>query len=291
MKPNDPLPAPSGPAVCCDIAAHSVVRVTPGEIPALRQRPGAHVIGADLPTSFLKHADEQSVVGLGAVFRAIHAQQLDPHSFADWGVVAAPRFLGRATLTTALQRFAAEGAWGISPHLIPHRSLHAVSGTVSQALRIHGPNFGVGGGPDSALEGILAGAALSSEGRLPGVWVVLTEWCPEPTPDRKGQVPADSMLLAVVLGLIAPQKEFQGRRLRVLPRGVRGGPSIALGRESFTLEGLCGCLEQSMTAPATVIWSLASGGRIELESQGTNAHPLTSQRLRLPAEAGTEKRQ
>ena len=165
-----------------------MVQAIPSELPALRQRPGPDV-GLALPPSMLKHADDQTVVGLAAVFRAIHDHRLEPNSFADWGVVAGPRFLGRALFTTALQRFAAEGAWGVSPHLIPHRSLHAVSGTVSQALHLHGPNFGVGGGPNAALEAILAAVALLGADRLPGVWLVLTEWQPELVPDRKGRSP------------------------------------------------------------------------------------------------------
>ena len=46
---------------------------------------------------------------------------LDPASFTDWGVIGAPRFMGRAAMAQALQKFDQEGAWGISPHLIPHR--------------------------------------------------------------------------------------------------------------------------------------------------------------------------
>src|SRR5262249_39770127 len=142
--PCQALPEP-GTAVCCDLLAYGAVQATPASLAALRQQPGP-VPGEPLPASFLKHADEQTVLGLSAVLRAIQDHGLGGTSFTGWGVLGAPRFQGRATMTVAVQRFAAEGAWGISPHLIPHRSLHALSGTISQALRIHGPNFGVGGG-------------------------------------------------------------------------------------------------------------------------------------------------
>src|SRR5260370_29668871 len=146
-----------GTAVCCDVLACASVRAAQDQLPALRQRPGPG-IGQSFPATFLKHADEQTVVGLAAVLQAIHDFQLTETRYTDWGVVAAPCFLGRATLVVSLQRYAAEGAWGLSPHFIPHRSQHAVSGTISQALKIHGPNFGAGAGPAVALGALLAGA-------------------------------------------------------------------------------------------------------------------------------------
>jgi hypothetical protein len=91
-------------------------------------------------------------------------------------------------MAAALQRFAAEGAWGVSPHLIPHRSRHSISGTVSQALKIHGPNFGVGGGPGGTVEVLLAATALLEGKRLPGVWIVLTCLDPESPPDEAGRL-------------------------------------------------------------------------------------------------------
>src|SRR5262249_46135975 len=149
VKPTETPPA--GSAVCCDVVAFGSAQLTPEQLPALRQRPGPGV-GQSLPANFLKHADEQTVAALAAVLQAVEEPGLAGTCFTDWGVVAAPCFLGRATLVLALQRYAAEGAWGLSPHFIPHRSQHAVAGTISQALKIHGPNFGAGGGPTGAVD-------------------------------------------------------------------------------------------------------------------------------------------
>ncbi|MGH6681122.1 MAG: hypothetical protein ACREDL_19840, partial [Bradyrhizobium sp.] len=135
MKPLDDQSVARSCAVCCGVAADAVVRVGLESLPQWRRNPGS-TCGEPLPASFLKHADEQTVAGLGAVYRAIQKAGLQTTNFRDWGVVAAPRFLGRPAMAAALQRFAAEGAWGVSPHLIPHRSLHSISGTVSQALKI-----------------------------------------------------------------------------------------------------------------------------------------------------------
>src|SRR6266849_7646094 len=128
---------------------------------ALRQRPGPGPgPGVALPASLLRHADEQTIAGLAAVLHAIHDFDMNVADFRDWGIAAAPCFLGRATMAVALQRLAAEGAWGISPHVIPHRSQHRVGGTISQVLKIFGPNFGTGGGPGGLVDALLAGPVL-----------------------------------------------------------------------------------------------------------------------------------
>ena len=178
MKPLDDQSLARNCEVCCQVAAEAVVRVHLASLAELRRNPGP-VHGDAVPVSLLKHSDEQTVAGLCAVYRAIAQAGWNAISFRDWGVVAAPRFLGRPAMEAALKRFAAEGAWGVSPHLIPHRSLHSVSGTISQALKIHGPNFGVGGGPEGTAEALLAATALLQGKQLAGVWVVLTCLRPE----------------------------------------------------------------------------------------------------------------
>ncbi|HEY7330413.1 MAG TPA: hypothetical protein VH592_22425 [Gemmataceae bacterium] len=205
MKPLDDQSLARNRAMCCEVAAEAVVRVSLASLADLRRNPGP-VHGEPLPVSLLKHSDEQTVAGLSAVYQAIAKAGWHTTCFRDWGVVAAPRFLGRPAMEAALRRFAAEGAWGVSPHLIPHRSLHSVSGTVSQALKIHGPNFGVGGGPEGPIEALLAATALLHGKRLPGVWVVLTCLRPELPADQAGRsaLGAQAVGLALALTPITP---------------------------------------------------------------------------------------
>ncbi len=200
MKPCNDQSLAHSCVVSCEVAADAVVRAGPETLAELRRHPGPapHM---SPPASLLKHADEQTVAGLCAVYQAIVRAGWQGACFRDWGVVAAPRFLGRPAMVAALQRFAAEGAWGVSPHLIPHRSLHSVSGTISQALQIHGPNFGVGGGPGGPLEGLLAATALLIGKQLPGVWMVLTCLSPEGPPDEAGQMPSGSQAIGMALAL------------------------------------------------------------------------------------------
>src|SRR5262249_50077268 len=57
-------------AVGCDVVAHAAVRATAEELSALRRSPGT-LGGVAPPASLLRHADEQTVVGLAAVLRAV----------------------------------------------------------------------------------------------------------------------------------------------------------------------------------------------------------------------------
>src|SRR5262249_53454786 len=162
------------------------------------------------------------------------------------------------TMAYALQRYATEGAWGVSPHLIPNRSLHSVSGAVSLALKIHGPNFGVGGGPGCLLEVLRTATAVLHGDRLPGVWVVLTAWDPEPTPDGRNAPPAECHCLGLALGLMAARAGWRGPRLRLVPeaRLVADDARTAAGATPSLLN-LAG-LMQALAAPelrtASVVW-------------------------------------
>jgi hypothetical protein len=277
-------PIPNATAVSAEVAAgwavaaFGTVRAPHDAIPGLRQTlalPGQ----APFPPAFLKHADEQTVVGLAAVFQAIQRHGWADHDFTDWGVLAAPRLLGRACMALAVQRFAQEGAWGVSPHLIPHRSLHSTSGTVSQALGIHGPNFGVGGGPLAAAEVMLAAAALMAGGRLPGLWLVLTGWDPEPILEHPaldavaGPRPAQTCYGAVALALTDPAPGWDGPRLHVKAgnRGSSHGSNGSNGTPSgdwpwFSAETLRAVLADGNKSRAA--WRLGCGGWVKLEGLG-----------------------
>ncbi len=180
MNRTDPpsAAAAADQAVCCDVVAVGRLRVPVENLPELRRRPSP-VPSPGLPATFLKNADEQTVFALAAVYQAIHDAGLEAPSFGRWGVLAAPHKIGRTAMAQALPNYRAEGAWGMSPHLIPHRSLHCVSGAISCALKMHGPNFGVGEGPAEALPIALA---MLAQQRVEGVWLVLTAFDPPASP-------------------------------------------------------------------------------------------------------------
>jgi hypothetical protein len=266
----------AGTALCSDVLASAAVRITMGMLPGLRQRPGPG-IGEALPATILRHADEQTVAALAAVLHAIRDSGMNVADFRDWGIVATPCFLGRATLAVALQRLAAEGAWGISPHFIPHRSQHAVSGTISQVLKIYGPNLGAGGGPGGVLEALLAGSVLLDAHRPPGVWIVMTGWEPEAIPDMTGCINPEAVCHALALALVGARPGWQGVRLRVGPRakkawadpagvesGVKGpGPGQSVPQLS-QLQALLSTLAQEDALPDPMVWLPDGSGWIEL---------------------------
>lgn len=209
-------------AVGCDLLGCASLRVSAAALPALRRSPGS-LGGAPFPPSLLRHADGQTVVALAAVLRAVEVSGLDPSGFGGWSVVAAPRHLGRAAFDAAFPLYQAEGAWGVSPHLISSHSLHAVSGAVSQALGAHGPNLGAGGTPGSEDEALLAAAVLlGGGGGAPsaGAWVVLSGWDDALDGAGRPDLPAACSALALALRASVSTSLWSGHRLLIRPGSV-----------------------------------------------------------------------
>jgi hypothetical protein len=259
------------------LAAYASVRLSCDTLPDVRRNPEP-VLGLTLPATQLKHLDEQTVAGLAAVCRASREGGLDPAGFRDWGVLAAPHFLGQSATVAALVRFRSEGAWGVSPHVIPHHSLHSVSGTVSQVLKVHGPNLGIGGGPGGTGEALLAAASWLGRRRVPGVWVVLTtlelpgEFGPE------GQLPPGSACVGLALALTPARADAAGIRLRFLP-----GDDARRTERPVDLDRLRSALEQCrLMKGAGGMVVCAAAPRVELE-WGRPGRPLSSAGLLLKA--------
>jgi hypothetical protein len=199
------------------------------------------------PPSLLRYSDEQTVVGTAAVFAAIEAMDTRPDQFQGWGVVAASRYLGRASLAAALRSFKAEGVWGTSPHLIPHFALHSPSGTISLALGLHGPNVGAGGGLHAAAEGFLAALTWLTAGVVPGVWLVLSGWSPELVPDRKGGGPATAT------GSGAPAADIECRALALALRPAGTGPGVGESGPRFRVQIGEELAEEAVAAPVDLV--------------------------------------
>ncbi|GIW79580.1 MAG: hypothetical protein KatS3mg105_1387 [Gemmatales bacterium] len=127
-----------------------------------------------LTNAVFKHVDDQSVVALEALRQAGAYPPPRDSAWGNWGVVASPCLPGRSLMADCIQRFQSEGAWAVSPHIIPHCSLHSLAGLVSLALDCHGINLGIGGMPGDHRQVLLVAPALLCNGHLEGIWVILS---------------------------------------------------------------------------------------------------------------------
>ena len=185
-------PTAEASSAACGVAVHALVEATLPEIAALRTAPVPAGSPA-LPPRFLRHSDEQTVVGMRAVLEAIAAHPAPCPSFANYGVVAAPCRSGRIASAQTLSALRTGGVATVSPHVVPQCSLHSIAGAVSVALGMHGPNVGISGGRHAVSEGLFACLSLLHESDasgghgIPGIWLVVSGWDVEPVLDASGQ--------------------------------------------------------------------------------------------------------
>lgn len=200
------------------VASSATVESPLSEIPALREAP--FPVGApSLPGRFLRHSDEHTVIGMRAVLEAI-AHFPDPRpSFEAFGVVGSPCLPGRMASARTLMQLQAEGPATVSPHIVPQCSLHALASAVSVGLSMHGPNIGIGGGPEAIAEGFITSLSLLDHSNIPGLWLVFTEWKNEPTLDAQGIAPPDAMCRGVAICLMPTQRG--AARLTITLPGTR----------------------------------------------------------------------
>ena len=245
---------PEAEVVRVRVAAWCAMRAASAEIAAWRRSP-APPGTPPLPATLLKHSDDQTVLALVAVLRGAARAGLPTSRFVDWGVLAGPRFFGRGQMAESLQRFAQGGAWEITPQLIPHHSLHAVSGTISQALKIHGPNFGVGGGADLGADPFLVAASMLCDGVLPGLWLVLTGHVDEYLPPSGNDTTAPACETVAIA--LMPTDGSDGVHLRIGGDAAGDGPAFRFAELVDALSG--------DALPASCHWRLPGFGWIAFD--------------------------
>lgn len=210
---------PAGNA--CSILTHAAVEVRLSEVAALRDAPGL-ATDPPLPKRFLRYCDEQTVVGMAAVLRAIHRLPDPRPEFDRWGVLAASCQAGRIMGAAALIGTRKIGPQGVSPHVVPQSSLHSPASAVSVALSMHGPHFGIGGGPEAFDEGLLAACSMVSQPH----WLTLTAWEMEPSLDAEGIPISDPICRGLAIGLVPGEAEAAAATITVSPRARREARAI-----------------------------------------------------------------
>lgn len=250
----------------CGVAAHGIVSATLDDVRTLRDQPGGPA-GPAIPPRFLRQADEQTVVGLASVLRAMAEPALQDRCFDEWGIVAGPRFSGRVMAVAAFDKFAREGLATFSPHIIPQYSLHAMAGAISVALGLHGPNFGVSGGADGLAEGLTAAVSLMDGDVFPGLWLVLTGWDPEPLPRAPDSGLTNSVCHALALALVPQAAEHGSLRLTAAATPRLSDDPAA----TSTLESLIDRLATSASGQPMAPWSLPLGWGGQIEQLANSA--------------------
>jgi len=199
-------PSTAGARATCAVVGSAVVEARLSAIGGLRDLPSPS--GAPpLPHRFLRHCDEQTVVGMRAVLEAIARHPEPRPSFDVFGVVAAPCNAGRIAAAHTLSQLETGGAVVVSPHIVPQGSLHALASAVSVALGMHGPNIGISGGPQALSEGLFTALSLlhapfaSGIEACAGIWLVVTAWDEEPQLDAAGRPETDPLCRAVAIAL------------------------------------------------------------------------------------------
>ena len=246
------------------VLAYARVQVTPDQVAALRKQPGPWH-GEPLPPTALKYSDEQTLTGLAALLHAMDRFQLARAEFADWGILACPRFIGRGGIAPTMEKYKTGGAASVQPNVIPHRCLHAISGTLSQILKMRGPNLCIGGGPLQDRELLQTTAAFLASGQAPGFWLVFTGYDPEYIPEGPG-VPMSSWVchgLALALTASPNQSAWQLRiaappSVCVTPK-LDEAPELLLHRVAEMMQVMT-----EDARDASVTWQMPLGPRLTL---------------------------
>jgi hypothetical protein len=247
----------------CGVGGHALVEAKLSEIGPLRDRP-APADAAPLSPRFLRHADEQTVVGVRAVLEAMAAHPAPRPSFADYGVVAAPCRAGRFATAQSLAQARVGGGVAVSPHVVPQCSLHSLAGAVSVAFGMHGPNVGTSGGDHAVAEGLFAALSLLTAeaaapgGGLPGLWLVLCGWDREPALDEQGKplsVPSadEPVCRALAIALTADVAAGAGLQFAIRLTDTTAVRSAADSRPHVAHDILS--LSRALAAGTDVSWS------------------------------------
>jgi hypothetical protein len=255
-------PPTTGAAAC--VVTHASVACRLSEIDG-RRGGGWPPTAPPLPARFLRHCDEQTVVGVHAVLAAI-AQLPEPRPALDrHGVVAASCQAGRITAAKTLAAALAGGGVAVSTHVVPQCSLHSPAGAVSVALGMHGPNVGIAGGPRAVSEGLLAACSWLMAGG-DDLWLVLTGFDDEPALGPCGEPVTDPVCRGVAAWLSADAAASAGGGLH-----IHFGFDAAAGGDRAAVDSLVS-FEQALAGIApgsSQAYACAWGATLRLTSPAT----------------------
>lgn len=186
---NHSLSSSADLSALCLIESYATVSAHFSEIDALAREKHSHGCHS-LPPRFLRHADEQTVIGMHSIIQAMAADTQDSRDIRNDAVIAATCLGGQPSAARTMIGLRDKGPVAVRPHIVPQCSLHSVASTASVGFGMHGPNFGVGGGPHAPAEGFLLALTLApmlaKTSPSSRIWLVCTGWDQQPCLDAAG---------------------------------------------------------------------------------------------------------
>jgi hypothetical protein len=250
------------------IVGWSLTRLGREQLDLARKSPAAWT-PTIAPAPSLKHADDQTVTSLVAARRVCDQFAPIAIDFSDWGLVAAPRFLGRAAVGRTLRRYPVDGAWGVSMQLIPQHMLHSPASMLCIALGLKGAAIGAGGGPEGESEAAMAAIGILRQGAA-GVWLVWSGWEPELIVSPTSEETSDARCVAVALAIQNSPNACSTSRLRL--RNTPGANQEP-PQKAFSLLARAEGIAEDSTTPFSHTFAICPEWRISIELPAP--HPST----------------
>lgn len=185
-----------------DIACHGFAKADVTAIGFIRRQFAESWTGPGKGS--MRHMEDQTVAALEAVRTARSGS--NGVAFDQWAVLGCPILPGRATFSENLGRYAKEGAFAISPQVIPQCSLHSLPGQLSIVLGAHGPNLGVGGWPGTEHQVWSTAWSLEKAVEPEGFWLIWS--CRES--DISG-LPGSDSVKALALAVHKPKPDSSAK--------------------------------------------------------------------------------
>ena len=191
---NHSLSSSADLSALCLVESYATASVHSSEVNALAREKHSHGCHS-LPPRFLRHADEQTVIGMHSIIRAMAADTQDSRDTSNDAVIAATCLAGQPSAARTMIGLRDKGPVAVTPHIVPQCSLHSVASAASVGFGMHGPNFGVGGGPHAPAEGFLLALTLApmlaKTSPSSRIWLVCTGWDQPPSLDANGNLTND----------------------------------------------------------------------------------------------------
>ena len=191
---NHSLSSSADLSALCLVESYATASVHSSEVSALAREKHSHGCHS-LPPRFLRHADEQTIIGMHSIIRAMAVDTQDSRDMSNDAVIAATCLAGQPSAARTMIGLRDKGPVAVTPHIVPQCSLHSVASAASVGFGMHGPNFGVGGGPHAPAEGFLLALTLAPmlarTSPSSRIWLVCTGWDQQPSLDANGSLTND----------------------------------------------------------------------------------------------------